>query len=94
MKVGEPLTSGRSGDEGKDIHLRIPKHFRNMREHAGEVFMGDGQLLCSCHTSAPLASSGRLGLGRNLCFIHRARHSTLDRIRDHLENGFRRHQTD
>ncbi len=35
-----------------------------------------------------------LDLGRNLCFIHRARHGTLDRMRDHLENGFRHHQTD
>ena len=46
-------------------------------------------------TSCPaLASSDRLDLGHNLCFIYRARHSTLDRMRDYLENGFRHCQTD
>ena len=52
-EVGEALTSGRGGDKRKDIHLRIPKHFRNMREDPGEVFMGHGELLCSCNASAP-----------------------------------------
>ena len=41
-----------------------------------------------------LASSERLNLGHNLCLIYRACHSTLDRMRDYLENGFRHCQTD
>jgi len=70
--------------------LRIPKHFRNMREHPGEVL--HGELLCSCHTfCSVLEGSGRRGLRPHL-FIRRARHCTLDRMRDYLENGFGRDQ--
>ena len=46
MRWGEPLASGRRGEKGKDIHLRIPKHFRNLCEHPGEVFMGKRELGC------------------------------------------------
>src|SRR5262249_715028 len=41
-----------------------------------------------------LPSTYRLSVGRSLRLVYCARHPTLDRMRDHLENKFRRRQTD
>ena len=47
------------------------------------------------YVCSALASSGApRAFGAASCFIHRARHGTLGRMRDHLENRFRRRQTD
>ncbi len=43
-EMGEPSLVVR---KSKDIHPRIPKHFRNMRDHSGEVFVGKRELVCS-----------------------------------------------
>jgi len=76
----------------KDIHLRIPKHFRNMGEHPREVFMDTA----NCFARAiPLLRSRGFWPPRPSApplFIRRARHCTLDRMRDYLENGFGRDQ--
>jgi hypothetical protein len=78
----------RCGDEAKDSWCHSPPLSIDMREHSGEVFM-DGELLSRAILCSALARSDHLDLGYNLCSIYCARHSTLDRMRDDLKNGFR-----